>query len=112
MQDMERLGVTPDNAYMYIQGHHLFDSVVTPLLYKVCSKLQTERETQIRKTARHGLQMRNEMSSYTRSTENITTMLRRNTGYSISPQFKQIIKDVENMLNGELYTTNLEDKTP
>ena len=38
---LTELGVTPDNTYMYIQGHHLFDKVVVPMLSKVCEKACT-----------------------------------------------------------------------
>ena len=52
-EDLERelahLGVTPDTTYLYIQGHHLFNKVVAPVMQKVCDTLVQERERQIRK---------------------------------------------------------------
>ena len=51
-EDLERelaqLGVTPDTTYLYIQGHHLFNKVVAPVMQKVCDTLVQERERQIR----------------------------------------------------------------
>ena len=39
-EDVKRLGVTPQTTYLYIQGHHLFDTVVAPILSKVCNLLR------------------------------------------------------------------------
>ena len=37
-EDIKTLGVTPQTTYLYIQGHHLFDTVVSPILSKVCNR--------------------------------------------------------------------------
>lgn len=37
---LKALGVTPQTTYLYIQGHHLFDTVVAPILSKVCNLLR------------------------------------------------------------------------
>ena len=38
------LGVTPENTYMFIQGHHIMESVVMKILTPVCNALRRERE--------------------------------------------------------------------
>ena len=38
---LKELGVTPQTTYLYIQGHHLFDTVVAPILSKVCNLLRS-----------------------------------------------------------------------
>ncbi len=46
-ETIRSLGVTPQTTYLYIQGHHLFDNVVVPILNKVCNRLRQERQDEI-----------------------------------------------------------------
>ncbi len=92
--ELTRLGVTPDTTYLYIQGHHLFDNVVVPMLGKICDKLIQMRQTEICRTAIHQTQRSNELSCYAHSTSDITTMLRRNTGYMASAPFRRLQDDI------------------
>ena len=78
--ELRSLGVTPTTTYLYIQGHHLFDNIIVPVLKRVCDLLVREREDEINRNAVHDTQRRNELSSYGHSTEAIIPMLRRNVG--------------------------------
>ncbi len=95
---IKSLGVTPETTYLYIQGHHLFDTVVVPILNKVCNRLRQEREDEIARTARHHTQRRNEMSCYEHSLQDITQMLKKNTGYMHSELFLRIQQDIDSYL--------------
>ena len=92
---IKALGVTPQTTYLYIQGHHLFDNVVVPILNKVCNRLRMERQEEIYHTAVHHEQRRNEMSCYEHSLQDIRQMLKKNTGYRQSEQYQRIQQDVE-----------------
>jgi hypothetical protein len=94
-QSLAELGVTPDNTYMYIQGHHLFDKVVVPMLSKVCDKLIRQRQSEISRESVHGTQRRNELSCYTNSLADINSMLKKNAGFMRSPQYRQIQSDLQ-----------------
>ena len=96
--ELRRLGVTPETTYLYIQGHHVFDTVVVPILTKVCNRLRMERENEINRTSVHRTQMRNEISCYENSIENIGSMLKKSVGYMACPQFKRLQADVERYL--------------
>ena len=96
--EIKELGVTPQTTYLYIQGHHLFDTVVVPILSKVCNRLRMERQDEIARTARHHVQRKNEMSCYEHSLQDIRQMLRKNTGYILSEQYRCIQQDVEQFL--------------
>ena len=96
--ELKKLGVTPDTTYLYIQGHHLNDNVVMPMLNKVCERLRRERETEIHNKAVHNTQMRNELSSYHHSVENLASMLKKNNGYSRSPQYQKLKGDIRRFL--------------
>ena len=91
--------VTPQTTYLYIQGHHLFDTVIVPILNKVCNRLRQERQDEITRMARHHTQRTNEMSCYEHSLQDIRQMLRKNTGYERSSQYQLIQHDIEQYLS-------------
>ena len=93
-EEILSLGVTPQTTYLYIQGHHLFDNVVVPIMNKVCNRLRLERQEEISRTARHHTQQQNEMSCYEHSQQDIRQMLKKNLGYILSPQFQRIQQDI------------------
>ena len=97
-EDIKRLGVTPDTTYLYIQGHHLFDKVVVPMLNKVCMQLIREREVEISQQSVHGTQQRNELSCYRNSIEAISSMLKKNTRYKQSEPVARIQADLQRYL--------------
>lgn len=99
--ELKQLGVTPETTYLFIQGHHIFDAIVSPLLSKVCNRLRMERENEIYRTAVHDTQRRNEISCYENSLMDIKAMLKKNMGYMASPLFQRLQADVEKYLNGE-----------
>lgn len=99
-RDLEQLGVTPDTTYLYIQGHHLFDNVVVPMMEKVCDQLVKAREDEISRLAVHNIQRANELSCYDHSTVNIVPMLRRNQGFMQSAPYQRLLADVARCLEG------------
>ncbi len=99
--DVLALGVTPQTTYLYIQGHHLFDTVVSPMLSKVCNLLRQERQNEIYHASAHKTQKRNEMSCYENSLQDIKVMLKKNSGYIMSEQFRRVQDDVRNYLNAQ-----------
>ena len=103
--ELQQLGVTPQTTYLYMQGHHLFDTVVAPILSKVCNLLRQERQTEIYHAEAHKTQKRNEMSCYENSRQDIKTMLKKNTGYQQCEQFLRLQEDVRR------YLTTLSDTT-
>lgn len=92
------LGVTPENTYMFIQGHHIMESVVMKLLVPVCNSLRREREEEIKQLAAHHTQYRNELTSYERRTLDVDVVLRKQTGFKDSPVFKRVEKDIRAFL--------------
>ena len=98
-EDIKTLGVTPQTTYLYIQGHHLFDTVVSPILSKVCNLLRQERQNEIYHASAHKTQKRNEMSCYENSLQDIKVMLKKNTGYMISEQFQHVQADIRHYLD-------------
>ena len=97
--DLKALGVTPQTTYLYIQGHHLFDTVVSPILSKVCNLLRQERQQEIYLASAHRTQKRNEMSCYENSLQDVKTMLKKNNGFMTSEPFRRLQNDLRNYLD-------------
>lgn len=95
---IKQLGVTPETTYMFIQGHHLFNKVVLPMVQRVCDRLVRERENEISRQSLHSTQRHNELSCYTNSIADITSVLKKNPGYESAPTFARILADVESLL--------------
>ncbi len=97
-RDLTTLGVTPDNTYLYIQGHHLFDHVVAPALRVVCNRLSAERQSEIERRAMNSTQQRAEMACYSASIEDVRTMLKKHTAYQQSEPFGKLLADLGGFL--------------
>ena len=109
--ELRLLGVTPQTTYLYIQGHHLFDTVVAPMLVKVCNVLRQERQQEIYNSRAHNTQKRNEMSCYENSQQDIKVMLKKNTGYQQCDRFVQIQEDVRRYLESMFTTQHVQSST-
>ena len=92
------LGINDNNTYLYIQGHHLFDLVVSPVVQTVCDILRNEQENDIRDRAVHSEQARTEIACYENSLGKVKMMMKKNTYYQFSPEFQKILADVEEYL--------------
>lgn len=97
--EFDYLGVTPENTYMFIQGHHIMESVVMKLLIPVCCTLRREREEEIKKLASHHLQYKNELAGYEHRLLGIDVVLSKHTGYKDSPLYKRIENDIRQFLH-------------
>lgn len=92
---LTELGVNAQNVYLFVQGHHLFDKIVLPVVQSVCDTLIHERESEIKETAVHNEQARSELSCYENSLGKTKMMMKKNTYYQFSPTFQNILRDVE-----------------
>lgn len=95
---LRNLGVIETNTYLYIQGHHLFDLVVSPIVQSVCDALRNDRENEIRDRAIHSEQARTEMACYENSLGKVKMMMKKNTFYQFAPEFQKIQADIEEYL--------------
>ncbi len=84
------MGVIEDNTYMFIQGHHIMDSVVMRLLSTCLQCVRRERETEIKELAEHDMQFHNELTSYQRRQLGVDIVLRKHTSYKLSPLYKRL----------------------
>ena len=92
------LGVHPENTYMFIQGHHIMESVTMKILTPVCNALRREREEEIKRLAEHHVQFRNELTCYERSLLPGDVVLKKQTGFKDSSVYKMLEKDIREFL--------------
>lgn len=97
-RDLQRLGLTPDTTYLYIQGHHLMENVVLKLLTPICTLLRREREREIKRLAGHREQMQNELTCYENSLVSVGVMLKKNDSYKNLYLYQWMRRDVERLL--------------
>lgn len=99
-QLQREMGITPETAYLYIQGHTLMDGIVLPLLTPVCNQLRREREHEINHKAVHEIQRQNELSCYTHNCQSVEVMMKKSTAYRKSAPYQLLRSDI-NRLIGE-----------
>lgn len=97
-EEFATLGVTPDNTYLFIQGHNLVDNVIMKLLTPLCNELRRERETEIKYLAEHTTQMHNELTSYQNSQCSVDFVLKRNTAFKEAPTYQRLHADLERFM--------------
>jgi hypothetical protein len=97
-KDILALGVREDNAYMFIQGHHLVENVIMKLLTPICAALRQEREMEIRRLAVHNSQYQNEISAYQHSQMALPDALRKNTHYRECELYELMRENVRRIL--------------
>ena len=96
--EMTTLGVTPDETYFYIQGHHIMNGVTMRIMQPVCRHLRSKREEEIERYAYHRQQYNNELASYRHSQCDVTTMLSKNTDYKSATPYQRLRADIEELL--------------
>ena len=97
-EEMTALGITPDETYFYIQGHHIMNGVTMRIMQPVCRHLRSKREEEIEHYAYHRQQYNNELASYRHSQCDVATMLSKNTDYRNAPPFQRLKADIEKLL--------------
>jgi hypothetical protein len=96
--DLQRMGIKPEETYLYMHGHTLFENVVMTLLTPVCNILRREREREINELAIHETQKQNELSSYRHSQMPVDVMLRKNIGFKNSSQYQLLKEDLMRLM--------------
>jgi len=97
-KELTSMGVREDNAYLFLQGHHLVENIIMKLLTPVCTILRQEREAEIRRFAVHEQQYRNEISAYQHSQMGLAEAIRKNTHYRDCELYGRMREDVKEFL--------------
>lgn len=97
--ELQQLGLTPATTYLYIQGHTLFENVVTPLLEPICAMLRKEREREIKELAIHAKQRQCELASYQHSVMPIDVVLKKNIAFMDAPAMELLRNRIQHFLS-------------
>ena len=100
------LGVTPENVYLFMQGHTLLDNVVLILLHAVCDRLRDMTIERIASGTKHGISLKNELSNYNNSLRNVREVLLDNEHYKECFLYRKLRKVIE------LYVRRLSGEVP
>ncbi len=98
-EELERLGLTPETAYLYMQGHGLMDGVVMPLLGPVCTLLRREREKEIKQLACHEQQRQNELSCYRHGQCPVDVVLKKSISFKQSEPYQRLRDDLRKFVD-------------
>ena len=98
-EELTAMGVTEENTYLFLQGHHLVENVILKLLMPVCTVLRQEREAEIHRFAVHDQQYRNEISAYQHSQMGLAEAIRKNTHYRECYLYQRMRNDVSHLLS-------------
>ncbi len=92
---LARRGVTPDNVYLFMQGHTLMDNVVIVMLHSVCECLKSMTNEKITSSQKHGTALRNELSNYNNSLRSVRDILLDNEKYKECFLYRKLERDIE-----------------
>ena len=98
-EELGTLGVTPENTYLFVQGHNLVENVVLSVLTPICTSLRKAREKEIQSYACHEQQRQNELSSYRHSVISVDDALKRNTDFKDSAPFLLMKEKLNELMN-------------
>jgi len=92
----EEKDLNPENAYLFIQGHTLFDNVVLMILKSVCNVLRIEHEAKIKTLSKHNQDLETNMNYYHNQLKknNIEFLLANNNDYEDCFLFDKLKLDI------------------
>ena len=96
---LEERGLTPEDTYLYMQGHTLMDNVVIVMLNAVCDKLKLMSNIRINTSSKTGVALKNELSNYNNALRNVRDVLLDNEAYKSCPLYKKLEQDIESYLS-------------
>ncbi len=97
-EELTKLGLNPDNAYLFIQGHTLHDDFVIPFLTSLSSVLRSEMESTIMSQAIHQGQKDNDLALYRNSLTEPEKALKNNTEYKSCFLYQKIRTDLDQFI--------------
>ena len=96
---LNQLGLNESNAYLFMQGHALYD-FIAKFLIAICENLKNKQKATIEKLAKDDEELRSKTGEYFNSIKfsPITALLEHNDKFKDCVLFKKIEQDIENYL--------------
>jgi hypothetical protein len=96
--ELNKLGLNPENTYLFIQGHTIENSVVLMFLNSLCSILRSNKEAKIIKDAKHETERENALNHYRNNLIDVEKALKSNTEFKSCFLYEKIKLDLENYM--------------
>lgn len=94
-QQLRPSGLNEDTAYLFINGHTLFDNVVLMILKPLCRKLRKKKIQEISINAQHQEESKNQINHYKNKCKNIKDVLSTNTNFKTCFLYQKIKQDLD-----------------
>lgn len=92
---MKTRDLFPENTYLFMQGHTLFENVTIPILESICSKLRHLEKGRINASTASGTPLLNAFENYHNSTQlGVRNLLLTNTNYKDCFLYKRLRDDI------------------
>ncbi|MDM8522004.1 DUF4435 domain-containing protein [Desulfococcaceae bacterium HSG8] len=98
-ENLQQLGLGKDNTYLFVNGHHIFDYVVFPILNRIAvKKLREKNRSEIEKCESATNENKKRFSNLIKESD-LKTLLNHNTDYDSCFLMKKIKEDIERYKN-------------
>lgn len=101
-RELEKKGLTRENAYLFLKGHTLFNSLIVPLLSSIVTSVQTERFEEISSKAKSSEERQNRINKLRNESGDVTSVVKQglfhNTNYTDCFLYKKIEEDIKKYL--------------
>ena len=94
-EELHRFGITPENTYLFIKGHILYENVVCMFLQPIALYLKSKQFKQISELKKDDEEATNRRNQYKKDFIDIELVLRNNTNYYDCFLMKKILTDIE-----------------
>lgn len=94
-EEMRSRDLYPDNTYLFMQGHTLFENVAIPILESICNKLKNLELRKINDSSTSGVPLANALDNYRNASQlSIRDLLLTNTDYRDCFLYKRMRDDI------------------
>lgn len=94
-ENLDRLGVVPENTYLFINGHVIFEKVVLVFLRPIFNQLKNVKFSEIRNSEVSDIAKQDRINEYNRERSGINLILKTHTHYKSSPMMQKIRDDIQ-----------------
>ncbi len=94
-QQLRPSGLNEDTAYLFMNGHTLFDNVVLMILKPLCRKLRKKKIQEISINAQHQEESKNQINHYKNKCKDIKDVLSTNTDFKTCILYQKIKSDLD-----------------
>ena len=93
-KELRKKGLSPENTYLFLRGHDLYDRVALPLVNRVVTELREQKFREFERQSKTREQLVQKMKEYNNMVADIRVLLNINSSYDSCFLFKKIRNDI------------------